>query len=1127
MHDMTTSAQFQSPGLGIKFALASVLFLSLIVANATIIDSLLQRLHHVADTINVAGRMRMLSQRIALQGVLAHEGFASREQADLAVREFETGLTALEQGRDAFGYAVRVSPPAIIGALRIVRDTWADYSADITVLLRPDGKRDLSRIDVEHLVNDAAILLSNLEAVVAGLTHHANEEERDARFYMHGLVVLDALFLGLALLAVRRHILVPLRKLSAVSRRFACGDFSPRLAIAGHGEIGQLAADLNVLAEQTAHCMQRIDHDRRQLENRESLLQAVVDTVPDCVAMIDEHGRVLSINRSGLAMIEAEQSNDIVGRKVREVVPRKHFRALRRLSGQISANTPVALEFEIVGFGGTQRWVDMQAVLLSDTADRGRIIVSVIRDVTERRRSVEHLRVLSRAVEQSPSLVVITDRNGRIEYVNPSVTRVTGYEAHEVLGKSPRMFSSGNTPARIYKDLWASLCDGKVWRGELLNRQKNGELYWAHMVASPIRDAHDRITHLVAVKENLTERKQTERMLHKLNRTLRLLTHCHEALVRIGEENELLRHICNTITRTGGYRLAWAGFAERDERMSVRPVMHAGYEQGYLETLDITWNSAVRENGPIGRAVRTGRPVVVNNIGDDETFVRSHEALARDYHACVGLPLCKDGQVLGVLAIYADETDAFDSEEVELLGKLAENLAYGIVSLRTMADRKRYQAQLEYQAGHDSLTGLPNRALLTDRLQQVIGRAQRYRRNAAILFLDLDHFKYVNDSLGHNSGDRLLKAVAERLASCVRDEDTVARLGGDEFVVVLQEVDGEEQVAAAIHRIQEAMTGAYPLDDNELYVSCSIGASICPRDGASVQTLLMNADTALYRAKAQGRNNFQFYAAEMNAHAAERIALTGKLRRALENREFVLHFQPQVDVRTLRIVGAEALIRWHHPQMGLVSPARFIPLAEETGIIVPMGEWVLRNACEQARAWLDGGAAPLRMSVNLSACQFRQEGLAALVARTVQACGLDPALLELELTESMLMEDPNAAIATMHELKAVGVRLSLDDFGTGYSSLNRLKGFPIDALKIDRSFVRDITTDRTDAAITAAVVSLAHSLGLSVIAEGVEEADQFEWLRRQGCDEMQGYHFSPPLPAEEFASLLHTDREET
>nr|NMF97213.1 EAL domain-containing protein [Aromatoleum toluolicum] len=1122
MRDMMPPAEFHRPGLGIKFALASVLFLSLIVANATVIDSLLQRLHHVADTINVAGRMRMLSQRIAFQGVLAHQGFASGAQAELAVREFEAGLRALEQGGNAFGYAVRVSPPAIIGAMRIVRETWADYSADVALLLRPDGERNLSQIDLEHLVNDAAILLSNLEAVVAGLTHHANEEEREARFYMHGLVVLDALLLGLALLAVRRHIVVPLRKLSVASRRFACGDYSPRLAIAGHGEIGQLAADLNLLAEQTAHCMQRIDHDRRQLETRESLLQAVVDTVPDCVAMIDEHGRVLSINRSGLEMIEADESNDVVGRRVQEVVPRKHFRALRRLSAQISDSNPVALEFEIVGFGGTRRWVDMQAVLLSDMADRGRIIVSVIRDVTERRRAVEHLRVLSRAVEQSPSLVVITDCNGRIEYVNPSVTRVTGYEAHEVLGKSPRIFSSGTTPTRVYKDLWGSLCNGEVWRGELLNRQKNGELYWEHMVASPIRDAHDQITHLVAVKENLTERKQTERTLHKLNRTLRLLTHCHEALVRIGEEGELLRHICDTITRTGGYRLAWAGYAEHDERKSVRPVVHAGYEQGYLDTLDISWDSAVRENGPIGRAVRTGRPVVVNSIRDDDSFVRGHEALGRDYHACVGLPLCKDGQVIGVLAIYAGETGAFDDEEVGLLGKLAENLAYGIMSLRTTMDRKRYQEQLEYQAGHDSLTGLPNRALLTDRLQQAIGRAQRYRRNAAILFIDLDHFKYVNDSLGHNAGDRLLKAVAERLSSCVRQEDTVARLGGDEFVVALQEVENEAQVAAAIHRIQEAMTGAYQLDDNELYVSCSIGASLCPRDGNSVQTLLMNADTALYRAKAQGRNNFQFYAAEMNAHAGERIALTGKLRRALKNDEFVLQFQPQVDIGSMQVVGAEALIRWHHPQMGLVPPAKFIPLAEETGIIVPIGEWVLRAACLQARAWLERGLPPVRMSVNLSACQFRKEGLAGLVARTVEACGLDPAFLELELTESMLMDDPNSAIATMRELKAVGVRLSLDDFGTGYSSLNRLKGFPIDALKIDRSFVRDITTDRTDAAITAAVVSLAHSLGLTVVAEGVEDAGQLECLRQHGCDEMQGYFFSRPLSAEPFAALLRT-----
>ncbi|WP_332673365.1 EAL domain-containing protein [Aromatoleum sp.] len=1238
------SNMFLRPSLGAKFAVAFVIFLSLTITNATVIDGLLNKLHRVADTINVAGRMRMLSQRVAFQALLVLQGRAGAAEVEGAVRDFESGLEALERGGHAFGYDVRPSPPAIVGALRVVRETWVDYEMDIESLLGAGPIRAVP-VDLEHMTNDSAILLSNLEAVVAGLTQHANDEEREALTFMRLLVVLDALLLGLALLAVRRSIIVPLRDLSAVSRHFAAGDYSPRLGTAVHGEIGQLAADLNRLAEQTERHMQRIEFDRRQLESRESLLQTIVDTVPDCVALIGADGRLLSINRSGLAMLEAGRAGDVVGKPFLELVPKRHYPALQRLSREISEHDPVALEFELVGLGGTRRWVDTQAVLLPPAGGEEGVIVSVTRDVTERRRSVEHLRVLSRAIEQSPSLVVITDPKGRIEYVNPSVTRITGYAPSEVLGQSPNIFASGNTPGGVYRELWGTLRSGEVWRGELLNRQKNGDLYWEHMVASPIKDSDGQVTHLVAVKENLTERKRAERVLERLNRTLRLMTLCDEALVRIGDESELLRRLCDTITRVGGYRFAWVGYAEQDERKSVRPVACAGYEQGYLATLDIRWDSSVREIGPIGKALRTARPVAVNDIARQHDFANNHEALARDYLACVGLPLCKDGQVLGVLAIYAGEIDAFDDEEVDLLAKLAENLAYGIGSLRTavqqkstaetlrlrnwavesssngiaiadlsslatpilyvnpafermtgyssaetvgrngrfllgddvdqpavaeledalrrreetvallrnyrkdgtlfwnevslapmrepdgdarycllvmndVTERKHYEERLEYQASHDSLTGLPNRNLLINRLRRAIANAQRNRRTAAILFIDLDHFKYVNDSLGHNVGDRLLMAVAERLASCVRDHDTVARLGGDEFVVVLQDVDSEAQVVSAIGRIQGAMVSPYLLEDNELYVSSSIGVSLCPRDGSDVQTLLMNADTALYRAKARGRNNFQFYAAEMNANAGERIALGGKLRRAVENAEFVLHFQPQIDVASQRVVGAEALIRWRHPQLGMVPPGKFIPLAEETGIIVPIGEWVLRAACAQSRAWIDRGLPPVRMAVNLSACQFRQENLPDLVARILEEHGLDPGLLELELTESMLMDDPNSAIDTMHELKAVGLRLSLDDFGTGYSSLNRLKRFPIDALKIDRSFVQDITTDRADAAISCAVISLAHSLGLSVVAEGVERIEQLDFLRGQGCDEMQGFYFSPPLAADAFAALL-------
>jgi diguanylate cyclase (GGDEF)-like protein len=436
-------------------------------------------------------------------------------------------------------------------------------------------------------------------------------------------------------------------------------------------------------------------------------------------------------------------------------------------------------------------------------------------------------------------------------------------------------------------------------------------------------------------------------------------------------------------------------------------------------------------------------------------------------------------------------------------------------------ERKRYQAQIEHQANYDALTGLPNRSLLHDRLRQAVF-AQRRLRSMAVVFLDLDHFKFVNDSLGHSVGDVLLKAMAERLAAVLRDGDTVARLGGDEFVLILNDQTNEEVIYRAMQRILAEVSKPIQVEGKELYVTCSAGISLHPQDGPDVDTLLKNADAAMYRAKALGRNTFQFFTAEMNAHVTERLALEQDLRRALERREFILHYQPKVALPGGAVVGAEALVRWAHPALGVVPPARFIPLAEETGLIVALGEWVLAEACRQWRAWLDAGLEAGSVAVNLSARQFRQEGLARVVKRVLGDTGLEPKRLEMELTESMVMDDPREAVATLRALKRLGVRLSVDDFGTGYSSLSYLKDLPIDALKIDGSFVRGIAAGARagDGLLAQAIISLAHSLELEVIAEGVETAAQLRFLRRHRCDQAQGFHFGAAVPPEEYARLL-------
>jgi len=432
---------------------------------------------------------------------------------------------------------------------------------------------------------------------------------------------------------------------------------------------------------------------------------------------------------------------------------------------------------------------------------------------------------------------------------------------------------------------------------------------------------------------------------------------------------------------------------------------------------------------------------------------------------------------------------------------------------------KRYREQLEYQAHHDPLTGLANRGLLRERLHQAIAQAERQQRALALMFIDLDDFKLINDSMGHSVGDELLKLASQRLQACVRDEDTVARLGGDEFVLLLVDQGGERSVSHAVERLREAMSQPYRVLGKEFVLTCSVGVALFPGDGRDVETLLKHADAAMYRAKALGRNAHHFFTEEINTQIGERLAMERDLRRALRNGEFVLHYQPKVALRSGRMIGAEALVRWNHPEKGTIPPARFIPVAEDTGLIVALGDWVLREAVRQAKAWRDAGLEFDCLSVNLSARQFRQRDLAQQVDAALRASGLPPHCLDLELTESAMMENVEGNLQCLQALKALGIQLSLDDFGTGYSSLSYLRRFPVDRLKIDKSFVRDIVRDAGDAAITQAVIRLGQILGLAVTAEGVESEEQLEFLSRHGCDEAQGYYFSPPLPAEAFEAL--------
>jgi diguanylate cyclase (GGDEF)-like protein/PAS domain S-box-containing protein len=443
-----------------------------------------------------------------------------------------------------------------------------------------------------------------------------------------------------------------------------------------------------------------------------------------------------------------------------------------------------------------------------------------------------------------------------------------------------------------------------------------------------------------------------------------------------------------------------------------------------------------------------------------------------------------------------------------------------VIVFHDVSAARRMSLQLSHLAQHDFLTDLPNRMLVRDRLQQAISLARRHSRQIAVVFLDLDRFKHVNDSLGHLVGDELLKEVAQRLTVAVRQSDTVGRQGGDEFVVVLSDLEGPESAALTAAKLRAALTVPYAIGPHKLRVPASIGISIYPDDAADAETLLSHADTAMYHAKENGRNNVQFFKEEMVGRAAERQFIEASLRDALERQEFSLHYQPKIDLSTQAVVGVEALLRWRHPDRGLIPPAQFIPVAEDTGLILPIGLWVLREACRQSRAWLDAGLLPVPMAVNISAIEFRRHDFADVIRATLEETGLDPQSLELEITESVLMKHAESTVAMLQSLKAIGVQLTVDDFGTGYSSLSYLRQFPIDSLKVDQSFVREIPWKSDGAVIVRAVINMGNSLNKRVIAEGVETLEQVHFLTHAGCEEGQGYFFEHPMEADQFAALL-------
>ncbi|MFH1495991.1 MAG: EAL domain-containing protein [Pseudomonadota bacterium] len=810
------------------------------------------------------------------------------------------------------------------------------------------------------------------------------------------------------------------------------------------------------------------------MQRSERNTSLLLESVAEAIYGVDMKGLITFVNPACLRMLGYEREDELLGQHAHELFHHSHAdgspypaEKCRAYEAYVSEQG-VHVDDEVFWRrDGTAFPVEYRSYPIRHA---GQVEGSVITfmDITERRQSEQQLRLSAQVFEDSLEAIFITDARNIIISVNKAFIDTTGYTSGEALGQSPSLLKSGRHDSAFFSNMMNIIHNTGHWQGEIWNRRKNGEIYPAWMAISAIHDDRGGIAHYAAIYSDISELKAVEE-------NLRLWARAMESSVNA---------IFITDARQDGYPIFYVnpaferitGFSSEEVvGKSCRMLDGEGLNQPQIEEI----YQAIREQ-------RDGSAVLCN------------------YR--------KDGSLFWVELFFSPVRDGNDK------------LTHFVGVMNDITERKRYEEQLERHANYDELTGLPLRNLLQDRLAQALAYARQREGELAVLYLDLDNFKLVVNSLGHANADQLLKSIAGRLKSCISEGDSAARWSGDEFVLVLSNLETEIDVSLRVQKILQVISERFVISEQELYATFSIGIAQYPKDGLNADDLLKNADAAMYRAKAMGRNNFQFYGEEMNLQAMERLMLENGLRHALERDEFEVYYQPRVDLQRGEIIGMEALLRWNHPELGLVSPVSFIPLAEETGLIVPIGEWVLRTACAQNRAWQDEGFSPLSVSVNLSARQFWQQDLVDVVAAALSESRLDPAWLELEITESLLMQNAEVANATLRKLKAMGIRLSIDDFGTGYSSLSYLKRFPIDTLKIDRSFVRDITTDPDDAAIARAVVSLAHDMKLKVVAEGVETIEQMAFLRLRHCDEIQGYYFSKPLPVAAFAALLGEGR---
>jgi diguanylate cyclase (GGDEF)-like protein/PAS domain S-box-containing protein len=673
---------------------------------------------------------------------------------------------------------------------------------------------------------------------------------------------------------------------------------------------------------------------------------------------------------------------------------------------------------------------------------------------------------LKQLINTSPAAMFIVDKNRNMLFANDSYAKMFGYTLDEVVNVNARQFHiDDESYERFGKVAFEAVSKGMPVETEFHAKKKNGELIWVYVVGSLVKDQDLVLWTMI----DITQRKEAKKSLEETNYNLEQYLNAIDNIdigIFVVDDDYNIRFMNNTMKK-------W--FGNQTNKICYSSVANLDEPCPYCKLEDV---------------IKKNKKVIYE-------------------------PTTPDGQSFDIVATSIKNSDGTTSK-MEVIRNITD---------KKKAEEKllKQQEKLIYQAYHDALTGLPNRVLLYDRLEQGIEKSKRSSLKLALLFIDLDHFKEINDSLGHDIGDKVLKSVTKKLHEIVRDEDSLARLGGDEFTVVMQNLKHGQDASILAQKILKIFAEPIIMDSNELYVSCSIGISLYPDDGDSAQNLLKYADSAMYKAKEDGRNNFQFYSSDMTEIAFERIVMEASLRNSLKNGDFIVYFQPQIDAKNKKLIGMEALIRWNHPSMGIVSPAKFIPLAESTGLIIELDRFVMKSAMTQLVKWYEDGLNPGVLALNLSVKQLQHKDFISVFKKMMQDTRCKPQWLELEVTESQIMTNQQKAIEILNDINNLKVNLAIDDFGTGYSSLAYLKKLPINKLKIDQSFIRDLPSDEEDVAITKAVIALAKSLNLDIIAEGVETEKQKEFLIQHGCEKIQGYYYSRPIPSDEMESFLKDD----